>query len=144
MLRTLVSITAIISIMSEPSNKADSVTVSKEDTIMSETSTAVSKPSSEGVGNEANSVTVPKENTIMSELSTAVSKRRSEGVAETSNEANSVTVSKEITDEILSELCSRLRVIIAKVTEMKTSDNNDLKKVIFCFSFYPSVMLKSI
>jgi hypothetical protein len=53
-------------------------------------------------------------------------------------------VSKEITNEILSELCSRLRVIIAKVTEMKASDNNDLKKVIFCFSFYPSVMLKSI
>ena len=124
--------------MSEPSNKSDSVTVSKEDTIMSETSTEVSKPSSEGAGNEANSATVPKENTIMSELSTAVSKRRSEGVDETSK------VSKEITNEILSELCSRLRVIIAKVTEMKASDNNDLKKVIFCFSFYPSVMLKSI
>ncbi len=124
--------------MSEPSNKSDSVTVSKEDTIMSETSTEVSKPSSEGAGNEANSATVPNENTIMSELSTAVSKRRSEGVDETSK------VSKEITNEILSELCSRLRVIIAKVTEMKTSDNNDLKKVIFCFSFYPSVMLKSI
>jgi PAB1-binding protein PBP1 len=112
--------------MSEPSNKSDSVTVSKEDTIMSETSTEVSKPSSEGAGNEA------------SELSTEVSKRRSEGVDETSK------VSKEITNEILSELCSRLRVIIAKVTEMKASDNNDLKKVIFCFSFYPSVMLKSI
>jgi hypothetical protein len=124
--------------MSEPSNKSDSVTVSKEDTIMSETSTEVSKPSSEGAGNEANSATVPKENTIMSELSTEVSKRRSEGVDETSK------VSKEITNEILSELCSRLRVIIAKVTEMKASDNNDLKKVIFCFSFYPSVMLKSI
>ncbi len=110
----------------------------KEDTIMSETSTEVSKPSSEGAGNEANSATVPKENTIMSELSTGVSKGRSEGVDETSK------VSKEITNEILSELCSRLRVIIAKVTEMKTSDNNDLKKVIFCFSFYPSVMLKSI
>jgi hypothetical protein len=110
----------------------------KEDTIMSETSTEVSKRSSEGAGNEANSATVPKENTIMSELSTGVSKGRSEGVDETSK------VSKEITNEILSELCSRLRVIIAKVTEMKTSDNNDLKKVIFCFSFYPSVMLKSI
>jgi hypothetical protein len=124
--------------MSEPSNKSDSVTVSKEDTIMSETSTEVSKPSSEGAGNEANSATVPNQNTIMSELSTEVSKRRSEGVDETSK------VSKEITNEILSELCSRLRVIIAKVTEMKASDNNDLKKVIFCFSFYPSVMLKSI
>ena len=124
--------------MSEPSNKSDSVTVSKEDTIMSETSTEVSKPSSEGAGNEANSATVPNQNTIMSELSTEVSKRRSEGVDETSK------VSKEITNEILSELCSRLQVIIAKVTEMKASNNNDLKKVIFCFSFYPSVMLKSI
>ena len=60
------------------------------------------------------------------------------------NEANSVTIPKEITNEILLELCSRLQFLIEKVTEMKESDNNDLKKVIFCFSFYPSVMLKSI
>ena len=81
---------------------------------------------------------------IMSEQSAAVSKPSMEELVASNNEADSVTVPKEITNEILSELCSRLRVIIAKVTEMKASDNNDLKKVIFCFSFYPSVMLKSI
>ena len=74
---------------------------------------------------------------IMSEPSAAVSKPNSEGVAEINNEANSVTVPKEITNEILLELSSRLRLIIEKVTEMKESNNDGLKKVIFCFSFYP-------
>ena len=73
----------------------------------------------------------------MSERSTAVSKPSLEEVVAINNEANSVTVPKEITNEILLELSSRLQFLIEKVTEMKESDNNDLKKVIFCFSFCP-------
>jgi hypothetical protein len=73
---------------------------------------------------------------IMSEPTTAVSKPNSEGVAEISNGANSVAVSKEIAKEVWSEGTSRLRLIIEKVSEMKESDNDGVKKVIFCFSFY--------
>ena len=72
---------------------------------------------------------------IMSEQSAAVSKPRLEELGASNNEADSVTVPKEITNEILLELSSRLQFLIEKVTEMKESDNNDLKKVIFCFSF---------